>query len=109
MSILCLNCWGLGKPRVGTNLQRIFGGCNPSLLLLLETKRSVAKIREFVDQFDDFIGVYVDCRGRSGGLAMFWKKNLDAHRLSYATTILTSLSNGSRIVVNGGLRVYMDS
>ena len=81
MSLLCLNCWGLGKPRAVTDLRRIFGGCRPSLVFLSETKLAAAEMRDFVVQFEGFTGVYVDCRGRSGGLAMMWKKNLAVNLL----------------------------
>jgi len=84
MSLLCLNCRGLGKPRAVTDLRCIFEVCRHSLVFLSETKLSAAEMRDFMVQFEGFTSVYVDYRGRSGGLPMIWKKNPAVNLLSCA-------------------------
>ena len=54
----------------------------PSLVFLLETKRSVHEMQNVVQEFDAFIGALVDSRGRSGGLGMLWNKDMSVDFLS---------------------------
>ena len=84
MSLLCLNCRGLGKPRAVDNLRLIIEDCKPSLVFLSETKLSVTEMRDFTTILNSFTSVFVDCRGRSGSLAMLWKNNLHVSFLSSA-------------------------
>jgi len=75
MSILCLNCRGLGDPWAVNNLRLVLRRYSPSLVFLSETKQSVAGMEAIKRKLGNYNGVSVDSRGRSGGVAMLWDKS----------------------------------
>ena len=54
---IMLNCRGLGKPQIVSNVQHILRGCQPSLVFLSETKLTSSEMKSFVKNLDDFYGV----------------------------------------------------
>ncbi|KAJ8453270.1 hypothetical protein Cgig2_008154 [Carnegiea gigantea] len=75
LSLLCFNCWGFGNSQAGKDLCGLIQRIKPSLVFLSETKLSSVEMRRVMDrplsvQDHEFMGVYVDSRGRSGRLAL---------------------------------------
>ena len=55
------------------------------VVLLSEIKRSKVEMEEIGRQFGHFFGVYVDAKGRAGGLALLWNKSVHLNILSYSS------------------------
>ena len=77
MSILCFNYRGLGEFQAVSNLRGLLRRLSPKVVFLSETKRSKVEMANAVQQLGDFIGIYVDARGKSGGLALLWDSNVN--------------------------------
>ena len=71
MSILCYNCRGLGETLAVGNLRRIRRSRSPRVVFLSETKKLETEMRSMIKKFGEYGGVFVDCAGRSGGLACY--------------------------------------
>ena len=82
MSVLCYNCRGLGEHRAVANLRRIIRSCSPRVVFLSETKKLESEMRRMIQKFGEYGGVFVDCAGRSEGLAMLWHTSLKLSLLS---------------------------
>ena len=96
MSILRLNCRGLGNPSPVGNLRDLIRREAPSLVFLSETRLSSSEFARIQNRLGDFFGLSVDSRGRSGGLALLWRKDIDV--------VLYSMSlHHIDVVVNRGL------
>ena len=82
MSIFSLNCRGLGDPRAVNNLRLVLRCYSPTLVFLSETKKSTAGMEAIKHKLENYHGVSVDCRGRSGGVALLWEKSTQVSLLS---------------------------
>ena len=74
MSILCLNCQGLGNPQVVYDLRGFLRRMSPKVVFLSETKRSKQDMEAVLSQLGDFVGLFVDARGMVEGLALLWDR-----------------------------------
>lgn len=84
MKILSWNSRGLGNQRGVCILHELVQREDPNLVFIMETK-SVACSMECLKFSLGFSGVLtVDCAGRSGGLVLFWKGDMDLTLLSYS-------------------------
>lgn len=95
MSILAWNCHGLGYPRTVHELKEIITKKQPQFVFVMETKvaRTRAESLKISLGFDNLF--YVDSRGLSGGLALFWKGRNIASLISYSHNhIDISVNNG---------------
>lgn len=82
MNVLCFNCRGLGRTQAGKDLRGLLRKLRPKLVFLLETKKSVLDMESIKVELGDFLGTYVDARGRSGGLALLWDRFVNLNFLS---------------------------
>lgn len=83
MKIMCLNCRGLGRPKVVREIRSLCELHRPWLVFLSET-------RFFNDRVDGLVrtlglerGVGVGCYGRGGGLALLWSREVMVQLESY--------------------------
>lgn len=76
MNLLSWNCWGLGNHRTVQELYDLCRNKSPYLVFLCETKCNQHAIERIKTKLNLF-GFSVPARGRSGGLAMLWKKDID--------------------------------
>ncbi|XP_024021734.1 uncharacterized protein LOC112091706 [Morus notabilis] len=84
MSLISWNVRGLGNPRAFDKLRMLIRDTSPSLAFLMET-RLRSKAAESVKRRCGFHGgFYVDCSGRSGGLMLMWKEEVEVHIQSYS-------------------------
>ncbi|XP_074299050.1 uncharacterized protein LOC141630070 [Silene latifolia] len=82
MSILSLNCRGLGHPDAVGALRHLLRREAPAMVFLCETKLSGHEIRTVRAKFDSYFGMEVDSVGRSGGLAFWWNKEINCEFVS---------------------------
>ncbi|XP_074297460.1 uncharacterized protein LOC141628161 [Silene latifolia] len=82
MSILSLNCRGLGHPDAVGALRHLLRREAPAMVFLCETKLSGREMRTVRAKFDSYFGMEVDSVGRSGGLAFWWNKEIKCEFVS---------------------------
>ena len=76
MSPLSWNCRRLGNHQTIHALEKVINKQDPNIVFLMETKFGLDwmfKVRDWCKYKNDFI---VPSRGSSGGLALFWKKEI---------------------------------
>ncbi|KAK9664698.1 hypothetical protein RND81_14G062000 [Saponaria officinalis] len=76
MSIISLNCRGLGNPSAVTGLRDIIRREAPAAIFLCETKLSSREMDEVTVRIEGYTDLAVDSTGRSGGLAFLWRKEI---------------------------------
>ncbi|XP_074347397.1 uncharacterized protein LOC141686251 [Apium graveolens] len=84
MNILSWNCQGLGNPQTVRVLSDLLKSRKPDLLFLSETISYTNKIEELRVKFGFSQCFSVDRVGRSGGLAIFWKHNVNCEVTGYS-------------------------
>jgi exonuclease III len=95
MSLLSWNCRGLGSLSAVPDLKYLVRHYNPDLLFLSETlvhKNKIEDLRYFLG-FDFCFSV--DCIGRSGGLAMYWRASFPCQIINYSTNHISVEINDS--------------
>nr|GMC85790.1 uncharacterized protein LOC109184723 [Ipomoea batatas] len=99
MSFISWNCRGLGNQTTVQVLNDIVHTKRPVLLFLMETKLCSSKM-EIIRTKVGFDNMFtVDCSGRSGGLALLWKKELNLtivnHSRNFIDATINSVSSSS--------------
>jgi hypothetical protein len=79
MNILGLNCRGLGLDAAVGELRDLCRSYNPRVVFLCETKKRAKEMEKIKWSLGFTNGVAVDCQGRSGGLALWWKEDVEVH------------------------------
>ncbi|XP_021747551.1 uncharacterized protein LOC110713405 [Chenopodium quinoa] len=79
MSILSVNCRGLGNTSAVDNLRNLVRREAPSLIFLMETKFSSGEMMKVRAKFPGYDGLAVDSCRRSGGVALFWLKGIEVN------------------------------
>jgi hypothetical protein len=77
MKIVSQNCRGLGNQPAVNGLLDLRKAEEPDILFLSETKMSEKEMDCFRWKLDMPHMIVVDSKGRSGGLALFWRKSVD--------------------------------
>jgi hypothetical protein len=77
MNILSLNCRGLGLDAAVGELRDLIRSYNPGVVFLSETKKRSREMDKLKWSFGFTNGVSVDCVGRSGGLALWWRNGIE--------------------------------
>ncbi|KAL3839206.1 hypothetical protein ACJIZ3_023797 [Penstemon smallii] len=83
MNCLAWNCQGLGGLLTIQNLGFHIRDHNPQIIFLSETKSRKRKIELLKAKFG-FFGVYTEARGKSGGLALLWRKEVRVELQSFS-------------------------
>ena len=98
MNSLCWNCWGIGNPWTIFALRDYVQRWNPRLVFLLETKSKNRRMEKIKFKLGFTNGLYVQSRGRSGGLALLWSSDTNLEIKSYSNhhidAIITEADNG---------------
>ena len=76
MSTMAWNCRGLRNQRIVRALEKVVSSEDPSFIFLMETKLVVSEMDGIKEGLNRSQGLVVPCKGRSGGLALLWKKEL---------------------------------
>ena len=82
MSLLCLNCRGLGAAQAVSDLCTLLRRLTPKVVFLSETKKSTPEMKNLLPNLGDYHGLFVDARGRSGGLGLLWLETVTMNLLS---------------------------
>ena len=98
MNSLCWNYWGIGNPWTIFALRDYVQCWNPRLVFLLETKSKSRRMEKIKFKLGFTNGLYVQSRGRSGGLALLWSNDTNLEIKSYSNhhidAIITEADNG---------------
>ena len=87
-STLSWNCRGLGNPRTVQALKGLVMDLKPNFIFLMETLLIRPKL-EYLQKQRGYEGMFViDCRGRSGGLALLWKERGWVKLLKYSRNFI---------------------
>ncbi|XP_074271159.1 uncharacterized protein LOC141595086 [Silene latifolia] len=76
MNMLSLNCRGLGRPDAVGGLRNLIRKEAPTFLFLCETKLRGMEFRKLSLSKEEYECMVVDNVGRSGGLALLWKRGV---------------------------------
>ena len=76
MSTMAWNCRGLRNQCTVRALEKVVSSEDPSFIFLMETKLVVSEMDGIKEGLNRSQGLVVPCKGRSGGLALLWKKEL---------------------------------
>ncbi|KAL9170488.1 hypothetical protein ABFS82_04G147800 [Erythranthe guttata] len=96
MSCIFWNCQGLGGPLTVHCIGDLIRKFNPDLVFLSETKCDAAKI-EILKRKWDLFGLNVNKIGKSGGLALLWRKDITVNVLSYSQNHIDATVSMPRI------------
>ncbi|KAL9678785.1 hypothetical protein QQ045_016636 [Rhodiola kirilowii] len=84
MSALMCNCRGLGGAATVHALSKLVRVNHPLVVGLLETKARKGRMEWIQNEIGFSNGFVVDSRGRSGGLALWWKEEVTITIKSYS-------------------------
>ena len=94
------NRWGLGNSRSVGALCTLVRRWDPEVVFLSETKMSIAGMKKIKLKLGFVNGLYVQSQGRGGGLAMFWRKEVNLEIRSYSRhhidAVVTEEASGFR-------------
>ena len=76
MNILAWNCRGLGLDSTVGELRDLIRSYNPAVVFLSETKKKARAMERLKWSLGFTSGVAIDCVGRSGGLALWWRDHI---------------------------------
>ena len=78
------NCRGLGNPRSVRVLHVIVQCWKPNIVFLMETKSKVKRMERIKNRVGFANGLIVPCRGKSGGVALFWTREINLEIKSFS-------------------------
>ncbi|KAM1107410.1 hypothetical protein EV1_004132 [Malus domestica] len=84
MSYLSWNCRGLGNLRLVQALQRLISSKDPTIVFVCDTRSNVAQIEKLRKKLNFDRSFTMASRGRSGGLCVLWKDDIDLNLQSYS-------------------------
>lgn len=96
MKILSLNCRGCGKSETVPELRYLVNYHRPDIIFLMETKMSKEKCEQLQWLMGFPHGLCVKSDGRSGGIALWWKREICVSLKSFAKAhidVFISLDN----------------
>jgi exonuclease III len=84
MSVMSLNCWGVGNASTGKELRDLVKKFAPGILCIQETQISRDRVESLVASlgFDQYFEV--DSTTRSGGLGIYWNNEINIGILGYS-------------------------
>ena len=77
MNLLGWNYRGIGNPRTVGALREYVRWWDPKVVFLSETKMKINRMKRVKEKINFANGFYVQREGKSGGLAMFWRKEMN--------------------------------
>ncbi|EPS63383.1 hypothetical protein M569_11401 [Genlisea aurea] len=90
MSLLAWNCRGLRSASTVRRLRDVISSDAPSMIFLSETKCLASHV-EWLKECLSYFGVAVSATGLSGGLALFWRKDVCVSLLSFCSSYIDVL------------------
>ncbi|CAM8951075.1 unnamed protein product [Rhodiola kirilowii] len=84
MKVFVWNCRGLGTSRTIRELRNFISTKNPHIICILESKSNLSKMEMVRVHLGYDCCFAVPSRGKSGGVAVFWRSNLDVQVINYS-------------------------
>lgn len=84
MMVLSWNCQGLGNPRSVGTLRNLVRQWDLDVIFLTETKKKIVGMKKVKLKLGFINCFYVQRQGEGGGLAMFWRKEVNLKIQSYS-------------------------
>ena len=84
MIALGWNCRGLGNLRIVRVLGELVQRWNPKIVFLLETKVKKNATEKIMEKINFVNGLNVPRKGRGGGLALLWKREVALEIMGYS-------------------------
>ena len=75
---------GLGNPQTVGALREYVRQYDPKIVFLAKTKMKISRIKRVKVKLDFANGFYVQRKGQGGGLAMFWRREVDIEIKSFS-------------------------
>lgn len=94
MSLLSWNCRGFGNLRTVNALKNVVKQEEPTIVFLVEMKSDLEWMIKVRDLCKFKNGLIVPSRGKSGGLAMFWKEGIKLDIQTYSNSHIDALVDG---------------
>ena len=91
MSTMAWNCRGLGNRRTVRAFEKVMSSEDPSFIFLMETKLVISEMDGIKDGLNRSQWLVVLCKGRSGGLALLWKKELKVDVQSFSDSHIDAI------------------
>ncbi|KAB2021692.1 hypothetical protein ES319_D07G157900v1, partial [Gossypium barbadense] len=91
MKFLSWNCRGMGSPATIRELKQLLVANRPDIIFLCETKMNAIEFQKVQTRCRMQNGLVVNSDGRSGGLALMWKDELDVTIKSYSKHHIDSI------------------
>ena len=105
MIALGWNCQGLGNLRSVRVLGELVQRWDPKIVFLLETKIIKKAMEKVMEKINFVNGLIVPQRGRDGGLALLWKREIDLEIMGYSRSFIyafiTKQDSGFRWRITG--------
>jgi exonuclease III len=84
MSVMSLNCWGVGSASTGKELRDLVTKFAPRILCIQETQISRDRVKSLVSSLSFDQSFEVDSSTRSGGLGIYWNNEINIVILGYS-------------------------
>ena len=84
MSLFCWNCRGIGKAATVRELRDFARQFAPSVLCIIETQIEGKRVENLVESLGYNKSFAVNSSGRSGGLGIFWKDEINVEVIGYS-------------------------
>src|SRR3954467_12679245 len=91
MKILSWNCRGVSNPRAIPNLRSLAQKHRPDVIFLSETLAKSQRLESIRVMLRYNSCLTVDVEGRSGGLTVLWKDNIQCHVLNFLSNFVNVL------------------
>ena len=99
------NCWGLGNLRTVRVLGELVQRWNPNIIFLSETKIKKKAMEKIMEKINFGNGLIVPRKGRGGGLALLWKREVDLEIMGYSRNHIDAIVSDQSQVLGGELLV----
>ena len=84
MRALCWNCRGIGDPASVRELRNLVEASAPSVLCIVETQLAKYRVEGLASRLGFSSSFGVGSSGRSGGLCLYWKNNINLEIKSFS-------------------------
>ena len=84
MNLLGWNCREIGNPRTVGALREYVRRWDPKVVFLSETKMKINRMKRVKEKINFANGFHVQREGKGGGLAMFWRKEMNLEIKSFS-------------------------
>ena len=85
------NCRGLGNLQTVRVLGKLVQQWDPKIVFLLETKIKTKAMEKVMEKINFVNGLIMPQKGRGGGLAMLWRREVDSEIMGYSKNFIDAI------------------